>query len=717
MTQPIKTRKKLIEVALPLEAINEEGSRRKRKAPAGYPTTLHKWWAQRPVAAARAVTFAQMVDDPSTYVVTLLHVAETRRAAEKEQKKRHALWETRKAAFESATGKEEVLVPEPGPEPTLEDCAADIERQRLFRIIEELALWDNTNNEVVLEKARAEIWQSWRRACADNVGHPHATELFNRYKLPAFHDPFAGSGALPLEAQRLGLEAYATDLNPVAVLICKAMIEIPPKFFGRPAVNSDARQEAKHGELRSWKGAQGLAADVRHYGNWMRDEAEKKIGSLYPKILVTDEISVQRPDLKPYVGRELTGIAWLWARTVKSPNPAFREIDVPLASTFMLSTKIGKEVYIEPVIERGGYRFVVKVGKPSDTESARLGTKLSRGANFKCVMSGEPIDGDYIKSEGKAGRMGARLMAIVAEGDRGRVYLSSMPYQEDIVRHAIPKWKPDTPLAPDLRALWTPPYGLSTFGDLFTPRQLVALNTFADLLLEARSNAKSDAIGAGLEDDGRTLSNDGAGAEAYADAVAVYLAFAISRCADYGSSVATWRPKDNAMRSSMPKQGIQMSWDFAEGAPFGESSSGFSECVNVVAKVLETSLNEKTEGHASQKSAQTFGLNKTHKRIISTDPPYYDNVGYADLSDFLYVWLRRSLKDVIPELFSTLATPKFEELVATPYRHGGKHEAEAFFLSGMTDAMHRNRSPPLCEFRRARPRSPSRCEEAVAGDG
>jgi putative DNA methylase len=688
MTQPIKTRKKLIEVALPLEAINEEGSRRKRKAPAGYPTTLHKWWAQRPVAAARAVTFAQLVDDPSTYVVTLLHVAETRRAAEREQKKRHALWETQKAAFENATGEEAVAIPEPGPQPTLEDCVADLERQRLFRIIEELVLWDNTTNQAVLDKARAEIWQSWRRVCADNVGHPRATELFDRYKLPAFHDPFAGSGALPLEAQRLGLEAYATDLNPVAVLISKAMIEIPPKFSGRPPVNSAARQEAKHGELRGWKGSQGLATDVRYYGDWIHDRAEKSIGRLYPKIVVTAEMSAQRPDLKPYVGRELTVIAWLWARTVKSPNPAFREIDVPLASTFILSTKVGKEACVEPVLGRGGYHFLVKMGKPSDAESAKLGTKLSRGANFKCLMSGEPIDGDYIKAEGKAGRMGARLMAIVAQGDRGRVYLSAMPDQEEIARQARPKWTPDTPLAPDLRALWTPPYGLSTFGDLFTPRQLVALNTFADLLLEARQNAKADAVRAGLQNDGRPLANGGAGAEAYADAIAIYLAFSISRCADYGSSIATWRPKDNAMRSSMPKQGIQMSWDFAEGSPFGESSSGFSECVNVIAKVLEASLNEITQGHASQQSAQTFELNRTEKRIISTDPPYYDNVGYADLSDFLYVWLRRSLKDVVPELFLTLATPKSEELVATPYRHAGKNEAESFFLSGMTDAMH-----------------------------
>ncbi|MEY9625057.1 DUF1156 domain-containing protein [Sinorhizobium fredii] len=682
MTQPTKTRKKLIEVALPLEAINEEGSRRKRKAPAGYPTTLHKWWAQRPVAAARAVIFAQMVDDPSTYVDTLLHVVETRRAAEREQKKRHALWEERKASFEAATGSEAVAVPEPGPEPTLEDCAADIERQRLFRIIEEMILWDNTNSEHVLDKARAEIWQSWRRACADNAGHPRSAELFDRNTLPAFHDPFAGSGAIPLEAQRLGLEAYASDLNPVAVLINKAMIEIPPRFASQPPIHPDRDLHKR------WKGAQGLAEDLRYYGHWVRVEAEKRIGHLYPKVKITTEMVAERPDLESYLGQELTVIAWLWARTVKSPNPAFSNVDVPLASTFMLSTKVGREAYVEPVLENGGYKFAVKVGKPDDAGAVKTGTKLARGANFKCLMSGGPIDGNYIKAEGKAKRMGSRLMAIAAEGNRGRVYLSPSPEQENIAHQAEPKWKPDTPLAPDLRALWTPPYGLSTFGDLFTPRQLVALNTFCDLILEVRAKAIADATKIGLSDDGKSLAEGGVGAQAYVDAVTVYLAFAISRCADYGSSIATWRPKDNAMRSSMPKQGIQMSWDYAEGAPFGESSSGFSECVNVVAKVLETALAGAAPGYAEQRSAQETWQHAAPLRVFSTDPPYYDNVGYADLSDFLYVWLRRSLKDILPNLFSTLATPKHEELVATPYRHGGKDEAERFFLSGMTDAMH-----------------------------
>src|SRR6266571_3154764 len=369
-----KYNKKLIEVALPLDAINK-ASAREKSIRHGHPSTLHLWWARRPLAAARAVIFAQMVDDPSAHP----DIFKTEKAQEKE-------------------------------------------RQRLFRIIEDLVLWENTTKETVLQQARDEIWQSWRPVCPENADHPRAKELFNRYKLPAFHDPFAGGGALPLEAQRLGLESYASDLNPVAVLINKAMIEIPPKFAGHAPVNPKACKD-KTLIAKTWRGAQGLAEDVRYYGQWMRDEAEKRIGHLYPKIGVTAEMAQERPDLKPLVGSKLTVIAWLWARTVKSPNPAFAQVDVPLVTTFMLATKASKEAYVEPVIEGGGYRFTVKAGKPKDTEVAKNGTKLSRGANFQCLMSGTPIEGDYIKAEGKAGRMGARLMVIVAEGERGRVYL------------------------------------------------------------------------------------------------------------------------------------------------------------------------------------------------------------------------------------------------------------------------------------------------------
>jgi putative DNA methylase len=635
----VSYRKKLIEVALPLEAINEEASRRKRKAPAGYPTTLHKWWAQRPLAAARAVIFAQMVDDPSSC---------------------------------------------PDLFPTVKQ--QERERRRLFNIIEQLVKWENTAKEDVLQAARDEIWQSWRRACAENAGHPQAKELFDRKKLPTYCDPFAGSGALPLEAQRLGLTAYASDLNPVAVLICKAMIEIPPKFAGTPPVNPKVRAD-KGLFKREWRGPQGLAEDVRHYGQWMRDEAERRIGHLYPKVEVTAEMAKAQPDLKPYMGRKLTVIAWLWARTVKSPNPAFAQVDVPLASTFMLSTKAGKEVYVKPVIEGGGYRFTVKVGKPKEAEAVKNGTKLS-GANFRCLMSGAPISGDYIKTEGMAGRMGSRLMAIVADGNRGRIYLGPTPKQETTARRAKPDWRPEGDIATRMTGGNCTPYGLRTWGDLFTARQLEALTTFSDLVQEARERVQRDAVAAGLLDDQRGLGPGGSGAAAYADAVGVYLAFAVSRAADYGSSIATWRPKDNAMRSTLAKQAIPMTWDYAEGSPFAGSSSGFLECVEVIAGVIEASLGGGSPGHADQADAARFG-GDSQRALVSTDPPYYDNVGYADLSDFFYVWLRRSLKPVFPDLFATLAVPKAEELVAASYRHGSKEKAESFFLAGMTEAMHR----------------------------
>ncbi len=484
---PETTRKKLIEVALPLEAINA-ASAREKSIRHGHPSTLHLWWARRPLAAARAVIFSQMVDDPSEYAAELLaNDAPFKRRAERELKRRLAAWEAR--------GADDV---ERGARPELTDVAADLERQRLSALIEELVKWENTTNEEVLQQAREEIWKSWRRTCAENADHPRARELFDRRKLPAFHDPFAGGGSLPLEAQRLGLEAHASDLNPVAVLINKAMIEIPPRFAGREPVNPEwQRKSPEEKALKEWKGAAGLAEDVRYYGQWMRDEAEKRIGHLYPKVEVTAEMAKRRPDLKPYVGRKLTVIAWLWARTVKSPNPAFAEVDVPLASTFMLSTKEGKEAYVEPVIEDGGYRFTVKVGKPKDAERAKNGTKLSRGANFQCLMSGTPIAGDYIKAEGRAGRMGARLMAIVAEGDRGRVYLETTPEHEAVAEEAKPWWKPEGDVPPRLTGGTCVPYGLSTWGDLFTPRQLVALTTFSDLVGEAMQQVRRDAL-AGL---------------------------------------------------------------------------------------------------------------------------------------------------------------------------------------------------------------------------
>ncbi|HMS18266.1 MAG TPA: hypothetical protein PKA37_15590, partial [Planctomycetota bacterium] len=348
-----------------------------------------------------------------------------------------------------------------------------------------------------------------------------------------------------MEAQRLGLESYASDLNPVAVLLNKAMIEIPPKFAGKPPVNPSSPFATKQ-SAQSGQGAGGLAEDVRYYGQWMRDEAEKRIGSLYPQIKITEDMIRERPDLENYKNRSLTVIAWLWARTVKSPNPAFATVDVPLASTFMLSTKPGKEAYVEPILRprascpQEAYHFTVKVGKPKDADGAKNGTSAGKRAAFKCLMSGIPLPYSYIRDEGQAERMGARLMAIVAEGDRGRVYLAPTPEHEAAALKAKPEWKPTVPLPVNPRDFKTPNYGLMTFGDLFPPRQLVALTTFSDLVGEAMQRIRQDALAAGLPDDSKPLRDGGTGALAYAEAVAVYLAFAIDKGANYWSSICAW---------------------------------------------------------------------------------------------------------------------------------------------------------------------------------
>ena len=566
----MKIKKKLIEVALPLDAINT-ASAREKSIRHGHPSTLHLWWARRPLAAARAVIFTQMVDDPSGYVDVLLSDTKKRRAAEREFNKRVA-----GHAAKRVLAREDAIAE---PQPTLEEVIAEQERDRLFAIIEDFVLWENTTNEEVLEPARREIWQSWRRACAENAAHPRAAEMFDRHTLPAFHDPFAGGGALPLEAQRLGLEAHASDLNPVAVLINKAMIEIPPKFAGRPPVNPAVRQE-KSLIGREWKGAQGLAEDVRYYGQWMREEAEKRIGHLYPKVEITEKMVAERPDLKRYKGRNLTVIAWLWARTVKSPNPAFADVEVPLASTFMLSTKKGKEASVEPVIEGRGYRFTVKVGKPKDVEAANRGTKAGgSGSIFLCLMSGTPMPFEYLRPEAKAGRMGARLMAIVTEGDRGRVYLAPNPEHETAARKAEPHDVPETDLPAQALGFRVQEYGMIKWRDIFTPRQLVALTTFSDLVTEARARVERDALVAGLPDDSTPLREGGTGATAYAEAVGVYLALLINQVANHSSSVCGWNNVNSQMRSVFARQAIPMVWDYAESNLFCESSGQLCESV------------------------------------------------------------------------------------------------------------------------------------------
>ncbi|MCR7866883.1 hypothetical protein NS925_29590 [Pseudomonas aeruginosa] len=566
---------------------------------------------------------------------------------------------------------------------------AAAERERLFKIIEDLVVWENSNNEEVLERARAEIWKSWRETCELNKSHPQAAQLFNPEKLPGFHDPFAGGGALPLEAQRLGLESYASDLNPVPVIINKAMIEIPPKFAGNApvgpeiAADKSSKKQVTRDAFEDWSGAKGLAEDVRRYGAWMREEAEKRIGHLYPQIEVTAEMVAERPDLAQYQGEQLTVIAWLWARTVKSPNPAFSHVEVPLASTFVLSSRDGKESYVEPVIEGDSYRFTVKVNTPPT--SAKNGTKLSRGANFQCLLSGTPIEPKYIKAEGVGGRIGQRLMAIVAEGKRGRVYLSPIPEQEAATEQAEPTWRPDVTISGSTQYLGVKPYGFTRFDQLFTARQLSALTTFSDLVQEAISRVHEDALATGMLDDKLGLDQGGQGATAYAQAVGIYLAFAISKVSNIGSTVASWMNDRGAFRETFARQALPMVWDFAEANPFANAGGSFAAAIDKGVMAIRD-LPKTGSGFVYQQDAQTQEISQ--QKLISTDPPYYDNIPYADLSDFFYVWLRRSLRTIFPGLFATMAVPKAEELVAASHRQGGRDMAEKFFLDGMTAAMH-----------------------------
>lgn len=642
MATPVKTIKKLIEVALPLDDINI-ASAKEKTIRHGHPSSLHLWWARRPLAAARAVIFSQMVNDPGG---------------------------------------------NRGYGPGKTKAQVKLERERLFDIIRKLVLWENTNNEAVLEEARVEIRRSWREICELNRNHEQAAELFNPEVLPAFHDPFAGGGALPLEAQRLGLESFASDLNPVAVLINKAMIEVPPRFSGRKPIGPTLHSDRQQRLAEDWAGGKGLAEDVRRYGAWMREEASKRIGHLYPQVDLPTEKG----------GGKATVIAWLWARTVKSPNPAYSHVDVPLASSFIISSKAGKETYVEPVIDGDEYRFEVRMGKPP--ESAKNGTKAGKAKDFICLLSGSPIARDYIRAEGKANRLGARLMAVVAEGTRGRVYLSptdsmteaaSLADQMPVVQESRDSFlSGSTPTRAMITGGVCSAYGLATWGHLFTSRQIVALTTFSDLIQDMREKVKADAIAAGWTDDGIGLAEHGTGASAYADSIGIYMAFCLDKMSDLGNSLVRWEPVAQCPRQLFGRQGFPMLWDYAEANPFSDSSGSWEVFIDGVSKAIAKvffATPSWFKGLSQQHDAQTQSISVN--KVVSTDPPYYDNIGYADLSDFFYVWLRRALKPILPNLFSTMLVPKAEELVATVYRHGSKGAAEAFFLSGMTDAMRR----------------------------
>lgn len=607
-------RRKLIEVALPLEKINKEAAREK-SIRHGHPSTLHLWWARRPLAAARAVLFAQLVDDPSSH---------------------------------------------PDRFPTEE--AQKTERERLHRLIERLVVWENTRDQALLDEAHQEILKS-------TDGNP-----------PPILDPFAGGGTIPLEAQRLGLEAHASDLNPVAVLINKALIEIPPKFAGRPPVFPGLAA----GRIDPWTGATGLAADVRAYGEWMRDEAFKRIGHHYPKATLPD-------------GTQTTVIAWIWARTVTCPNPACGS-EMPLVRSWWLGKKKGKEAWVRPIITSdpehpSGKRVQFEIGE--DPAGPTLEGTMSGRLGATCVACGATAAKDHIKSEATAGRMGAALIAVVAEGQRRRVYLSPTGAHGVAAEVPRPDDVPDQELGYDPRNLWTPQYGLTRFSDLFTDRQLLALTTFSDLVMEARERALTDARAAGLPDYGERLEAGGRGAEAYADAVATYLGLGVSRTADLGNSLATWSSSRDQTRNLFARQAVPMAWDFVEVSPFARAAGDVAVATATMARSI-AALPVPGSPRVAQADAAARSTDKS--ALISTDPPYYDNIGYSDLSDFFYVWLRRSLRGVFSELLGTMLVPKAEELVANPYRHGGGDGAREFFESGFRSVFRHARGTARTDF-------------------
>jgi putative DNA methylase len=562
---------KLIEVALPLEDINKE-SVREGYIYRGNPSAVHKWWAQRPLAACRAVLFAQLVDDPSAH-----------------------------------------------PEQFPTEEAQKAERERLHGIIKKLVVWENIHDEQLLKEAHEEILKS-------TDGNP-----------PPILDPFAGAGSIPLEAQRLGLEVYASDLNPVAVLINEALIEIPSKWADHPPVFPGAAESAGH-----WPGATGLIDDVRRYGAWMRDEAEKRIGHLYPKVTISRI--------------EATVIAWIWARTVTCPNPACAGT-MPLARSFWLGKKKGKERYAIPVPDGTRVRF--EIGGPDGRP--REGTVGRTGA--VCLLCGMPVPLSYVREEGKAGRMGAQLMAVVAEGERQRYYVAPTEEHEKAADVARPDDVPDAEIPHNPRYLTTPKYGMSRWADLFSNRQLAALTTFSDLIREVRKRAI---------DDGAELG--------YADAIACYLSCVISKAADYNCTGAVWYPKEDRPKNLFARQAIPMIWDYPEINVFADIGGTWAGCLRVVTEAMD-GIYIQRDAPAHVRQADAGALQLPANAITCTDPPYYDNVGYADLSDFFYVWLRRSLVQFYPELLATMLTPKSDELVADPFRHD---DAEKFFEDGYT---------------------------------
>ncbi len=617
-------RKKLIEVALPLKAINKESAREKSLRH-GHPSTLHLWWARRPLASCRAVLFSQLVDDPSAW-----------------------------------------------PERFSTEEAQDAERERLFDLIRELVVWENSNNEEVLGAARQEIARSlaWERGEEPPVEASEVCDYLQEFG-PCVYDPFCGAGSIPLEAQRLGLKAAGSDLNPVAVMISKALVEFPPSFVGRAPVHPDAQAHLGDEARGASRGLEGLAEDIRHYGRWIHEQAAKKIGHIYPDAELPEQ----------HGGGSAKVIAWIWARTVASPDPSCMGAQIPLVKSFSLSTRKGNRAWVEPVVNKAErtYRFEVRTGSgkaPAPTVGRTAAT---------CLLSGQAIPLSYVQEEARAGRLGVRLMAVVADAERGRTFVAPTDEHEQAALSVkadgypvgeIDHWRSCTNCVV---------YGMTSFESLFSNRQLVALTTFSELVREAREQVVKDGLNAGWRLDGIRLADGGAELDAYADAVAVYLAFAVDRSANTLCTLARWTPDRQQTVTVFSRQALPMTWDFPEVNPF----SGAAGDIEVSAKGVASGLAGAAcigQGRISQVDATDVEYPQ-RDTVLSTDPPYYDNIPYSNLSDYFYLWMRNSIRDLFPSIFSTVQVPKMGELVANQFRYGGRQEADEFFLSGMSAAI------------------------------
>ncbi|MEI2713848.1 MAG: DUF1156 domain-containing protein [Nocardioides sp.] len=581
-------KRKLIEVALPLEAINRESAREKAIRH-GHPSTIHLWWARRPLAAARAVLFAQLVDDPSS---------------------------------------------RPDKFPT--DAEQRAERERLHRIIERLVVWENTRDDQLLREARQAILDS-------TDGNP-----------PPVLDPFAGGGTIPVEAQRLGLEAHASDLNPVAVLINKALIEIPSAFRNQAPVHPGAAEA----EIRTWRGAEGLAADIRAYGEWMHGEVQKLVGHMFPVV-----------GGKP-------GVAWIWARTIACPNPACG-IEMPLVRSWWLAKKKGKETFVVPSIvpdatHPSGHRVEFAIGhdKAYAPDSGRDGTVERTGA--KCLSCQTSVPFDYIRETSREIGLGQQLMAVVGEGNRKRNYFAPDPIQVSAAAVPAPDDLPAGELTDWPGRINVYRYGLTKVVDLFTNRQLSVLVAYSDLAEQVR----------------KRVLEDGGSAE-YAAAVATYLGMVPSGIANLSSTITSWREQAESPRTTFARQALPMVWDFVESHGI-EKAGGVVDRIAHAVAALPLGTGEARQLDAADSVSSGY--------LISTDPPYYDNIDYSGLSDYFYVWLRRSIRHLHPDLLATMLVPKAEELVANPYRHGGKDKAKAFFEAGFKDVFAQARAVARPDF-------------------